>query len=261
MNELEREIYGDLFNEGGDDFDVEKELGDMPEFEGSEDVDTLLDTIQNGDSPTDDDEDADLDELEKEFNMAAAASVGASAMSGDDDDDLEDDEEDLDDLDPEDDELGDKMLATAVTPDLLTSELTNEEFEEFIESGDIYTAANENFLPEAFVMEAMEDDSMGGLFTEESRFAAPGKKFKMTKAARFRQLYEISLQIEARLHHDPKYAKMMKVYEIRRKIRDDWRRRYHAAAMKRAKKYLRNLIKSNSSGLKALAAKLMGTSK
>lgn len=262
MNELEKEIYGDLFNEAGDDeFDVEKAMGDMPELEGADDVDAMLDSIQDGETPDEDDY-SDLDELEKEFNIAAAASVGASAMSGDDDEDEDDDfEDDDDDLDPDDDEVGDKMLATAVTPDLLTSELTADEFEEFVESGDIYTAANENFLPESFVMEAMDDDSMAGLFTEETKFAAPGKKFKMTKAARFRQLYEISLQIEARLHHDAKYPKMMKVYEIRRRIRADWRRRYHAAAMKRAKKYLRNLMKSNSSGIKALAAKLMGTAK
>ena len=84
----------------------------------------------------------------------------------------------------------------------------------------------------------------------ESVFASPNKKFKMTKQARFKQLYELSLQIEARHHNDPYYPKLQKAYKIERTIKAGWRKRYHALALRRAKKYLKRISMSKSGALR-----------
>jgi hypothetical protein len=291
MNELERDIYGDLFGEGGDDADLDLDTSDLdkmeiPDFDeegdGDDDIDAMLSTITSGDSgdPEDDDEDDDLSELENEYNAAAAASAGAMDNLGDDDleDDVPDEEEecggtntecggeacnsedgeDVVPLTPDSDAEGDRLLEAIATPDLIENTLTDDEYDDFVESGDIYTAVAEGLISDAYLEEALSGDDMDGIFTESAKFAPEGRKYKMTKKARLRQLYEISLQIEARLHHDSYYPKMMKVYAIRRKIRAQWRKRYHALAMKRAKKYLRKIMMSKSNGVSTMAHRLVG---
>jgi hypothetical protein len=282
-------MYGGLFGEGGDD-DLDLDTGDLdkmddiPDFdeesESDDDIDAMLSTITTGDAgDPDDDDDDDLSELENEYNAAAAASAGAMDNFGDDDlDDVADDEEecgnecgesecgtedgeDVAPLDSDSDAQGDRLLEAIATPELIENTLTDDEYDDFVESGDIYTAVAEGLISDAYLEEAISGDDMDGIFTESSKFAPEGRKYKMTKKARLRQLYEISLQIEARLHHDAYYAKMMKVYAIRRKIRAQWRKRYHAQAMKRAKKYLRKIMTSKSSGVSTMAHRLVGGNK
>jgi hypothetical protein len=291
MTDLEREIYGSLYGESGDD-DLDLDTSDLdkmevPDFDeegdGDDDIDAMLSTITTGDSgDPDDDDDDDLSELENEYNAAAAASAGAMDGIGDDDDldDVPDDEEecgngnecgesecgtedgeDVAPLTPDADAQGDRLLEAIATPDLIENTLTDDEYDDFVESGDIYTAVAEGLISDAYLEEAISNDDFDGIFTESAKFAPEGRKYKMTKKARLRQLYEISLQIEARLHHDSYYAKMMKVYAIRRKIRAQWRRKYHAQAMKRAKKYLRKIMMSKSNGVSTMAHRLVGGNK
>ena len=80
----------------------------------------------------------------------------------------------------------------------------------------------------------------------------------MTKKARFNQLYELSLQIEARYHHDPFVPRIEKAYKIERQIKAGWRKRYGALAKKRAMNYLKRLMHSNSKGLKKAAKRMAG---
>ena len=80
----------------------------------------------------------------------------------------------------------------------------------------------------------------------------------MTKKARFNQLYELSLQIEARAHHDPFVPRIEKAYKIEREIKAGWRQRYGTLAKKRAMKYLKRIMRSNSSGLKKAAKQFIG---
>ena len=167
-----------------------------------------------------------------------------------DDDDMDDDddlEEDLDKpLEGEDDKKADELMAIAATPLLIKDELTAEECARFYESEDADIAVNEGLILESDI----ED-----LF-EEGVFASPNKPFKMTKKARFNQLYELSVQIEARMHNDPRYTKLQKVYAIERTLKKQLRKQYHSQAVKRAKKYLQRLMTSKSGILNKIGKKI-----
>ena len=145
----------------------------------------------------------------------------------------------------------DNMMAMAATPMLIRDELSAEESVAFFNSSEAEIAVAEGFLTESDIDEVFDDDVF-----EEGVFANPNKPFKMTKAARFKQLYELSLQIEARQHNDPKYKTLQKAYAIERKIKKDWRKKYNALALKRAKKYLKKLMTSKSPILNSIGKKL-----
>lgn len=164
-------------------------------------------------------------------------------------------------LDSEDDAEADRIMALSATPIVVNDTMTEEEAADFIESGDADIAVSEGMIMQEDVAEIasslMEDTNV---YTE-SVFAAPGKKFKMTKQARLKQLFELSVQIEARQHNDPYYPKMQKAYKTERVIKQYWRKKYGALAMRRAKKYLKNLASSKSNALKNLAKKITGHKK
>lgn len=282
MYEFEKKLLGEdsygsaagMYTESDDDLD---DLG-IPDFdeEGDDGVSQLVNSILNGSDETSDDEDEDVDpdlkDLEDEFHISASEGAAAAAVeegcgegpckeegcdSGSCNEETEE-EFPVEPLSPEDDARGDRLLKAQMTPELLASVLDDDEYEEFIESGDSTIACAEGYVSDSYIMEALADDeNADGLFTEGA-FAPEGKKFKMTKSARLKQLFEVSLQIEARLHKDPKYKKMMIVYAARRNIRNEWRRKYGPAAMKRAKRYLKGLMSSKSSGMNKLAQKLTG---
>lgn len=288
IDDFFEEMFGednqdDLANESGDD-DFNPDDIKEPEFDegDDDDVEKLLNSIETGDTDDmeDDDYDADSDlaELEKEYHITAA---GGDAMGSDPIDDefpeldemcsdpdlgeggcCDENGNPLEPLDPELDMRGDQMLAAIATPDLVETMLSDDEYADFIESGDASVAASEGFLEDYYVEDAMNCDEFG--FEDvfgESAFAPEGKKYKMTKKAKLRQLYAISLQIEARLHNDPGYPRMQKVYKIRRSIKAQWHQRYGALAMRRAKRYLKGLMKSKSNGIKKVATRLVGSKK
>ena len=161
-------------------------------------------------------------------------------------------------LEGEADKDADSMMAIVATPMILDDALTEEEARDFIESGDADIAVSEDLM-----LESALDDMVSNLFDgvsqayTESVFASPNRPYKMTKKARLNQLYELSLQIEARAHHDPYVPRIEKAYKIERQIKAGWRKRYGALAMKRAKKYLKKLMNSKSSGLKKAAKRLV----
>lgn len=162
-------------------------------------------------------------------------------------------------LEGEDDTDADNMMTIVATPMILNDTLTEEEARDFLESGDADIAIAEDLLLE----EAM-DEMVGDLYASgdqaytESVFASPNRPYKMTKKARFNQLYELSLQIEARYHHDPFVPRIEKAYKIERQIKAGWRKRYGALAKKRAMNYLKRLMHSNSKGLKKAAKRMAG---
>lgn len=239
-----------------------------------------------------DDDAADLGE-EDQVDSELSDLEGLLSVGNDDDDDDDDDEEDenpcaggecdeegeddipvdpslavsVDDptpappLEGEDDQDADNMMAIVATPMVLNDALTVEEAQDFIESGDADIAISEDLMCESALDEMMEDifgGSTGDTAYTESVFASPNKPYKMTKKARFNQLYELSLQIEARAHHDPYVPRIEKAYRIERQIKAGWRKRYGQLAYKRAKKYLKKLMSSKSSGLKKAAKRFVG---
>lgn len=169
--------------------------------------------------------------------------------------DIEDDLEELDietsdtekeELSPVDDKKADDMLAMVATPMLIKDELTAEESVKFFESVEADIAVSEGLI---------EEPALDDIYTE-GVFASPNKPYKMTKQARMNQLYEISVQIEARAHRDPMMKQLDKAYAIERRIKAQLRKKYDAPAKKRAIGYLRRLMKSKSGVLKNLAKKI-----
>nr|DAE26524.1 MAG TPA: hypothetical protein [Myoviridae sp. ctaOv25] len=238
--------YGDPSDDGNDDTEegCEDECG--PGYEdGEDDLDDLddMDDDEIADSIEDIDDDLDLgidddDELDDALDDV------------DDDDDLDDDEDDEDaapaPLEGEDDKKADEMMAIATTPILIRDELTAEEAVNFYESVDAEVAIEEGML--------LESD-MQDLY-QEGVFASPNKPFKMTKKARFNQLYEMSVLIEGRMHNDPMYTKLQKAYKIERICKKQLRKKYHNLAIRRAKIYLKRLMKSKSGVLNKIGKKM-----
>lgn len=205
-------------SEDFDGFDDGEDDDDFDGFDGEDDADEFDDV---------------LDQLENET----------------DDEPLDDEPSTVDEpeLDNVEDKKADDMLAMVATPMLLKDELTAEESVNFYESADAEIAVEEGLI---------EESSLDDLF-QEGVFASPNKPFKMTKKARMNQLYELSVQIEARAHRDPMMKKLDRAYAIERGIKKKLRAKYHAPALKRAKGYLMRLMKSKSGVMKNLAKKIL----
>lgn len=239
-----------------------------------------LEKLLAGDPESDDS--ADPGE-EDEYDSQLADIEGLMSVGSDDDDEKEDDEDDekeegseedipvdpsmassVDDptpappLEGEADQDADNMMAIIATPMIINDAMTVQEAADFLESGDAEIAVSEDLLLESAMDEMIGDIFGGDQAYTESVFASPNKPFKMTKKARFNQLYELSLQIEARAHHDPFVPRIEKAYKIEREIKAGWRQRYGALAKKRAMKYLKRIMRSNSSGLKKAAKQFIG---
>ena len=219
------------------------------------------------------------DEIDKELaELERECSVNGDLDDDDDDDyEMDDDEEEEDDdeeeeaeskyrmptsvddptpaepVDAEDDAEADHAMNLAATPMLLQEELTEADCGKMCESGEMDILVDEGFMMEADIglLGYEGEDFMEGVFAPESR------PFKMTKKARFQQLYALSLQIEARAHHDPFYPKMQKAYKIERTIKKGWEKRYGALAKRRALKYLKRLSKSKSPTVKKIVSKMV----
>ena len=253
MSELARLLSADPDDDAadpGEEGEIDSELADLeglmsvdPESDDEDDDDEHC----NGGGECDDDED-EKDE-EGEDNIPVDPSMASSV----------DDPTPAPPLEGEADQDADTMMAIVATPMVLDDTLTEEEARDFIESGDADIAVSEDLM-----LESALDDMVSTLFDGESQaytesvFASPNRPYKMTKKARLNQLYELSLQIEARAHHDPYVPRIEKAYKIERQIKAGWRKRYGQLAMKRAKKYLKKLMNSKSSGLKKAAKRLVG---
>lgn len=215
----------------------EDDLDDLDDMDDDEIADSIEDIDDDLDLGIDDDDDLDdaLDDVEDDDDL---------------DDDLDDDGDDEDDapapLEGEDDKKADEMMAIATTPILIRDELTAEEAVNFYESVDAEVAIEEGML--------LESD-MQDLY-QEGVFASPNKPFKMTKKARFNQLYEMSVLIEGRMHNDPMYTKLQKAYKIERICKKELRKKYHNLAIRRAKIYLKRLMKSKSGVLNKIGKKM-----
>lgn len=250
LEDLEESGFDDKFGISDEENEGEEEEYD-PFVDGEEDL-------------ADDEEgiDSDLDDLAREVGING--SLDDSSL-GDGEDDSTYTPISVDDATPappvskEKDVEGDKMMAMVATPLVLDDTLTQEEAKDFCESGDAEIAVNEGFLMESdlsMMLAELSASSNTSVFTEGGKFATGKQKFKMTKKAKLKQLFELSLQIEARQHHDPYYPKIQKAYKIEREIKAGWRKRYGALAAKRAKRYLKALMMSKSKTLKTAGKRM-----
>lgn len=248
----------DVSEEGNEDFEESDDIDD-DDYEESDDADEDYEEGGSGcNGCANEDVDDDLDgisddEIANEIEGIMDDDPDYPDDLDDELDDLDDDEEiedDIDDipepLDGEEDKKADDLMAIAATPMLIKDELTAEESAKFYESEDVEIAINEGLILESDI-----DD-----IYQEGVFANPNKPFKMTKKARYNQLYELSVQIEARMHNDPLYKKLQKAYAIERICKKELRKRYHQLAVKRAKVYLKRLMKSKSGILSNIGKKI-----
>lgn len=244
----------DMSEDGEDDnsADIAEGTDDMEEFGEDDEAkecgsqeecgDTDLDEdFGEDDDDDEDDEDEDIDNSLDDLEDQSQDDIETGLMNADDG------SEENEDLTPAEDQKADDMLAMVATPMLIKDELTAEESVNFYESADSDIAVDEGLI--------MESD-LDEIFTE-GVFASPNRPFKMTKKARFKQLYELSVQIEARAHRDPKMKQLDRAYKIERKIKAELRNKYGTAAKKRAMIYLKRLMKSKSSVLKNLGRKML----
>lgn len=229
-----------------DIFDSVFESSDEEEYNNSSDT---SEEMECGDCYSEDDDDEDVLGDDYDDDDADVDDVLNELENETDDSEVSDGEPTVDEpeLDEVEDKKADDMLAMVATPMLIKDELTAEESVQFYESVDADIAMNEGLI---------EESDMDDLF-EEGVFASPNRPFKMTKKARFRQLYELSVLIEAQAHRDPLKVKLDRAYAVERKIKKQLRQRYKALAMKRAKGYLMRLMKSKSGVMKSLAKKIV----
>lgn len=229
-----------------DIFDSVFESSDEEEYNNSSDT---SEEMECGDCYSEDDDDEDVLGDGYDDDDADVDDVLNELENETDDSDVSDGEPSVDEpeLDEVEDKKADDMLAMVATPMLIKDELTAEESVQFYESVDADIAMSEGLI---------EESDMDDLF-EEGVFASPNRPFKMTKKARFRQLYELSVLIEAQAHRDPLKVKLDRAYAVERKIKKQLRQRYKAQAMKRAKGYLMRLMKSKSGVMKSLAKKIV----
>lgn len=250
----------DLFEES-DDFDFSKDLDDgMDDFEEDDD-DMDFDDIDDDFDDTDDNDDDVDDDL---YDLEAELGVNGGLEDDDDEDTFiptaVDDPTPAPELSPEEDKDADRSLAMVATPIVLNETLTAEEAAEFVENGEADIAVSEGIMMESAMVDMLNDLAQSD-FMEAGVFANPKQKYKMTKKARFNQLYELSLQIEARHHNDPYYKKLQKAYKIERTIKKGFRKRYHALAVKRARRYLKKISMSKSPIMRKAATSFKPTLK
>ena len=229
-----------------DIFDSVFESSDEEEYNDSSDT---SEEMERGDCYSEEDDDDDILGDDYDDDDADVDDVLNELENETDDSEVSDGEPTVDEpeLDEVEDKKADDMLAMVATPMLIKDELTAEESVQFYESVDADIAMSEGLI---------EESDMDDLF-EEGVFASPNRPFKMTKKARFRQLYELSVLIEAQAHRDPLKVKLDRAYAVERKIKKQLRQRYKAQAMKRAKGYLMRLMKSKSGVMKSLAKKIV----
>lgn len=201
---------------------------------GSDDVDDIVD----------DDDDFSPSDMSDDELLAMDAELGGSAVNDDDDDEGEVH------LTPDEEIKADDMMSVAATTMLVKDELNKEEKADFVvSSGDI--AINEGFMTQADVRDLAIES---GVVTENKKFYNKNT-VRMTKAARYKQLYALAVNVSAAAHNDPDYRKLKKVMALRKILRAKLERKYHAEATKRARIYMRRLSQSKSPALQKLAKK------
>lgn len=235
-----------FYSEDFDDY--EESYDDIDQYDEDGDEDDGEDDSWKGAEECGDD---DFDDLDDDFGGLSDDDIANELddVMDDDPDYPDDDEVDSENPEPlegEEDDRANDLLAISATPMILKDELTAEEAADFYSTEDADIAISEGLLMESAIDE---------LYTE-SPFASPNQKFKMTKQARFNQLYELSVQIEGRMHNDPYYAKLQKAYKIERICKQNLRKKYHSFAIKRAKLYLKRLMHSKSSILNKVGKKI-----
>ena len=133
-------------------------------------------------------------------------------------------------LSPEQDQHVDDVMTAVLTPMLLKESMTEEEFEEFVNSDDFDMLVNEGFMTERTIV-------------------------KFDKNARKAQLKEVAVRACAMEHHDPLWKKLNLVYKLERTLKAKLRVKYNNQANRKVKEYLRRARKSKSGILAKIADK------
>ena len=182
--------------------------------------------------------DDDLDDLEKDIN--------ASDLGDDDVDEVK--------LSPEEEEEADDFMALAATNSLIQSEMNVSEKVAFAESAiDVQCALNEGLITEADVQEflSLKEAIRDAELVTEAVYN--GKtKVKMSLQDRIKQLFWVGVYSSARARKDPEYVKLQKVFELKRRYKNNLARKYRSEANQKVKVYIKRLKSSKSPVLSKL---------
>lgn len=234
---------------------VEQELDNLEvKTEDSDDDNDAEDDY----SDVDDDDEKDLDDID------------LSDLSDDELDEMEDElrDSDIDDvvgdvesveLSAEEEKEADDLMSLAGTTELLKSELSADERNEFLESAvETQIAVFEGFLLESDVA-SISNEEDEDVMTEAKMYNKTTVRF--SREHRKAQLYAVALNVSARAHKDPDFVKLQKVQRMRRILKKKIQKKYHAEAVRRMKVYYNRLRSSKSKILSNLGKKLEAPSK
>lgn len=220
-----------------DKVDVKTEDSDVDDLDDVDDEDPEADDLDDIDLS--DLSDEELDEMEEELR----------------DSDLDDVVGDVDPvtLSAEEEREADDLMCLAGTTELIKSELSADEREEFLESAsETQIAVFEGFLLESDVLPPAEDAE--DIMTEAKMYNKTTIRF--SREDRKAQLYAVAINVSARAHNDPDFVKLQKVQKMRRILKRKLRKKYHAEAVRRMKVYFKRLQSSRSSVLSNLGKKI-----
>ena len=133
-------------------------------------------------------------------------------------------------LSPEQSQHVDDVMTAVLTPMLLKESMTDEEFEEFVNSEEFDTLVNEGFMTERTIV-------------------------KFDKNARKAQLKEVAVRACAMEHRDPLWKKLNLAYKMERILKAKLRVKYNNQANMKVKEYLKRARMSKSGLLSKLANK------
>lgn len=250
-------LYDDLFTEADDDVPGLDALDNLDKDDQGQSS-TIYDAREDSDYDDDDDDDDntvgdddvddvmnddDVDDMDDDELMQLDSELSNDALSSAAGADGEGEVK----LSPDEEIKADDMMSVAATTMLVKDELNAEEKAEFVtSSGDI--AINEGFMTDADVREIAAESTL----VNEKAFYNKNM-VRMTREARFKQLYALAVNVSAAAHNDPDYRKLKKVMKMRKILRAKLEKKYHSEANKRAKVYMARLKRSKSQALKKLA--------
>ncbi len=244
-----------LATEGEDvnmEADLDKEIDKQLDVK-TEDSDVEEDVVDN-EAVSDDLDDIDLSDLSDEELDEMEEELRDSDL-----DDVVGDVEPVE-LSAEEEREADDLMCLAGTTELIKSELSADEREEFLESArETQIAVFEGFLLESDVLQTSDNAEDDEVMTEAKLYNKTTIRF--SKEDRKAQLYAVALNVSARAHNDPDYIKLQRVQKIRRILKRKIQKKYHAEAVRRMKVYFNRLKSSKSSVLSNLGKKISGSSK
>lgn len=216
-------------------------------------VDIKTEDSDDDEEDDDDDEIEDLDDIDLSNLSDEELEEMEAELRDSDLDDAIGDVEPVE-LTPEEEREADDLMSLAGTTELVRSELSADEQDEFFESAqDMQIAVFEGFLLES---DTLPETSEGeDILTEKTKMYSKTTIRKSADAWKA-QLYSIAVNVSARAHHDTDFVKLQKVQKMRRILRRKLQKKYHAEAVRRMRVYFNRLKNSKSPVLSKLGKKM-----